>query len=153
MSETTCIRCADTIPTGTRAYTSEGGTYPLCPRCHVVESTFAKHADRDPDGIAPHAPGAKLDAEKPRAGLVLGSFSRALTEVARVGTYGARKYSDNGWESVRDGEARYTDAMLRHWLLSRTEEVDQESGLLHLAQVCWNNLAALELHLRHKEDA
>ena len=92
-----------------------------------------------------HAPGAKLDAGKVRLGLVLGGFANALVEVGKVGTFGAAKYSDNGWLEVPHGEKRYTDALFRHLLTD--EEVDSESGLLHLAHACWNLLAVLELHL------
>ena len=104
--------------------------------------------DSDPHGVPQHAPGAKLDAEKPRVGLVMDGFALALLEVAKVGTYGAKKYSDNGWMAVKDGEARYKDAMLRHALQAGSEECDQGSGLLHDAQVAWNALAKLELKLR-----
>lgn len=70
----------------------------------------------DPTGRGAHDPGAKLDAGKVRAGLVLGGFARALTEIARVGTFGAAKYSPEGWRSVPQGHERYTDALYRHLL-------------------------------------
>ena len=54
--------------------------------------------ERDPAGIPPHAPGAKLDGEKVMAELTLDGFSRALLAVAEVSTYGARKYSPGGWQ-------------------------------------------------------
>ena len=105
----------------------------------------------DPNGIYQHAPGAKLDNGKPRHGLVLGAFSNALTEVAKVGTFGANKYSDNGWLSVPNGLARYTDAMLRHHFAEAGgEELDEDSGLRHAAHRAWNALAVLELALREK---
>jgi hypothetical protein len=106
--------------------------------------------DFDPHGIPQHAPGAKLDAEKPRVGLVMDGFALALLEVAKVGTFGAKKYSDNGWMSVDNGEQRYKDAMLRHALQASYEERDADSGLLHLAQVAWNSLATLQKHLEAK---
>lgn len=91
--------------------------------------------------------GVKYDAGKIRAGLVLGDFSRALEVVARVGTDGAAKYSDSGWLEV--AQERYTDAMLRHWLLeAQGHSRDPESGSLHAAHVAWNALARLELQLR-----
>ena len=97
-----------------------------------------------------HTPGAKLDAGKVRLGLVLGGFRNALVEVGKVGTFGAAKYSDNGWLEVPNGEERYTDALFRHLL--GDEEVDSESGLLHLAHACWNLLAVLELHLLESKE-
>lgn len=96
-----------------------------------------------------HAPGAKLDAGKPRPGLVLGAFARALEAVARVGTFGASKYSDSGWLHVPNGHERYTDAMLRHYVAEAKGELnDSDSGLSHAAHLAWNALARLELMLR-----
>lgn len=94
------------------------------------------------------AGGVKYDAGKPRYGLVLGGFPRALERVVQVGTFGANKYSDDGWLSVDDGHARYTDAMLRHHFAEAGgEELDGESGMLHAAHRAWNALAVLELKL------
>lgn len=110
--------------------------------------------DHDPLGIDQHQPGAKLDALKPRPALVLGGFGRALMEVSRVGTYGAIKYTPNGWLHVPDGVHRYTEAMARHWLAeAKGVELDSESGLLHAAHAAWNALARLELMLREMEGA
>jgi hypothetical protein len=96
-----------------------------------------------------HIPGTKLDNGKVRAALVLGDFSRALEAVSQVGTFGAEKYTDHGWLAVPNGRQRYQDAMVRHWLHdAQGEATDQESGLLHVAHLCWNALAVLELQLR-----
>lgn len=109
-------------------------------------------AEADPNGIAQHAPGAKLDAGKPRVWLCVAGFSRALAAVARVTTVGAAKYTPNGWAHVADGEARYMDAFGRHLLaLGRGEQVDQDTSCLHKAQMIWNLLASLELELREAE--
>jgi Domain of unknown function (DUF5664) len=104
----------------------------------------------DPNGLSAHTPGAKLDANKLRMGLVLQGFARALAEVSAVGTYGANKYTDNGWVSVPKGVERYTDALYRHLLA--TEDCDPESELLHAAHAAWNALARLELILRDKQN-
>jgi len=104
--------------------------------------------EQDPNGLNAHQPGAKLDAGKVRAGLVLGGFSRALWAVSEVGTFGARKYTDNGWRSVENGIDRYTDAMARHLLLEAMGHcTDPDSELLHAAHTAWNALARLELML------
>ena len=101
-----------------------------------------------PDGIGQHEPGAKLDKGKNRMGLVLGGFARALEAVCRVGTDGAEEYTDNGWLSVKDGVARYSDAMLRHNFDKVLKgPYDSKSGSLHSAHRAWNALAALELEL------
>ena len=111
-----------------------------------------KMTEHDPTGRSAHEPGAKLDGGKIRASLILGGFSRALEHVAAVGTYGAAKYSDNGWRSVPAGQERYTDALWRH-LLQEAQglERDPESQLLHAAHAAWNALARLELMLQQLE--
>lgn len=106
--------------------------------------------ERDPSGLSPHQPGAKLDNGKILAG-VLADFSRALLEVAKVGTVGAGKYTRGGWQDVPNGINRYTDAKWRHLLAAELEVRDTDTGCLHEAQVLWNALAALELRLRAKE--
>lgn len=108
-------------------------------------------AETDPNGFDPHAPGAKLDAGKPRPSLIISQMSRALTEVAKVGTYGANKYTDGGWQFVPNGVARYTDAMDRHRLKEGSEDCDKDTDLLHAAHLAWNSLARLELMLRERE--
>ncbi|MBU4317103.1 MAG: hypothetical protein KKF30_07495 [Proteobacteria bacterium] len=103
--------------------------------------------EQDPNGTEQHAPGAKLDDGKIMAG-VLSDFSLALQEVAKVGTFGAKKYSRGGWQSVPDGITRYYDAKWRHLLAERHEAIAPDSGLLHAAYEAWNCLARLELILR-----
>lgn len=104
----------------------------------------------DPDGLNQHESGAKLDAGKARVGLVVKGFSRALQEVSKVGTFGANKYTDNGWKDVKNGKERYTDAMFRH-LLEDDNSVDPESKLLHAAHAAWNALARLEFILNEEK--
>ena len=90
--------------------------------------------------------GVKLDTEKPRMDLVLRGFSHAIEDVADVGTYGAQKYTDDGWQSVDNGIERYLSAMIRHYLKYRQGEMyDTESELPHLSHMAWNALAVLEL--------
>ena len=110
--------------------------------------------EKDPNGIDQHAGGAKLDHGKPRMSLVLNAFALALIEVSKVGTFGANKYSDNGWKEVKDGESRYADAMLRHHFYEATgEEYDSDTDLLHAAHRAWNALAVLQkIVLRKKQE-
>lgn len=113
--------------------------------------------------IDQHEPGAKLDDGKPDMSLLM-DFSRALEEVALVGTYGKNKYSRGGWQHVADGINRYLSAGLRHLTkVFRGEKFDEDpwydtpGGLpyrgrvRHDAQVVWNYLAWLELKLREEE--
>ena len=93
--------------------------------------------------------GIKHDHGKPRASLVVHGFARALLEVSAVATFGAEKYSANGWVSVPNGCERYTDAMYRHLLAEAAgQQCDAESGLAHAAHAAWCALARLELMLR-----
>lgn len=105
----------------------------------------------DPSGLQPGQPGAKLDAGKVRPSLILGDMARALLAVAEVGTDGAIKYSDGGWQHVSNGIKRYIDAKDRHRLHGAMERRDPTTGHLHLAHEAWNALAALELMLREEE--
>ncbi len=129
-----------------------------------INPVLRSAADRDGEdqretdryGKCQHEPGAKLDAGKNRLGLMLMGFAAALEEVGKVGTYGASKYSPNGWESVPDGVERYTDAMFQHLFAEKTEGPrDAATGFLHAAHAAWNALARLELMIRdcHGSDA
>lgn len=108
--------------------------------------------ERDPHGKPANEPGAKLDDGKIMAGLVIDGFARALIEVAKVGTFGAKKYTPNGWITVPNGKERYLDALYRHLLAeSAGEQIDRDSGLYHAAHSAWNTLARLDLILRDRE--
>ena len=118
---------------------------------HMVE-TFGK-LEKDPNGKDNHESGAKLDHGKDRMGLVLNGFALALREVSKVGTFGANKYTDNGWKEVPKGISRYTDAMYRHLNDEAVgEQIDTDSGLLHSAHTAWNALARLNLLIEQKRD-
>lgn len=106
------------------------------------EDIAGEVVEEDPNGIEAHTAGAKLDRGKLRAGLVLRGFKDALVGVSRVGTFGAAKYSDNGWKSVSNGYSRYEDALYRHLL---ADGVDEQSNLPHLYHAAWNILAMIQL--------
>ncbi len=118
------------------------------------KKTGTKATEVDPSGKSAHDPGSKLDAGKPCMSRGLfGYFPRALEKVAAVSTFGAQKYVWNGWETVPDGVARYSDAMVRHLAKEGKGEIlDPDSGLHHAAHTAWGALARLELMLR-EEDA
>jgi hypothetical protein len=93
--------------------------------------------------------GAKYDAGKPRAGLMVEDFAGALETVDAVTTFGAKKYAPHSWATVPDARNRYYDAFIRHILKdAKDEHIDAESGLPHLAHIAWNALALLELQVR-----
>jgi len=116
-----------------------------------TRNTSSPKDESDPNGMSRHEPGAKLDAGKPDASLLL-MFGKALLAMAEVGTYGTQKYARGGWEQVPDGFNRYTAAMLRHVWKEHYEEADADSGILHAAHAAWNAVARLELKIREKEN-
>jgi hypothetical protein len=114
-------------------------------------TTFAPLKEKDPTGKRQNEKGSKVDKGKPRMDLVLGGFAEALIEVSKVGTFGANKYVDNGWQEVPNGEQRYTDALLRHYFYERQgESIDPDSNLLHASHTAWNALARLSFILKEK---
>ena len=144
------VRC---LEAGTRTLKTrnQGIKTPFNPFGTTVDDSDPS-TEIDPKGLLPDMPGAKLDKGKPKAGQILGMFARALWEVAKVGTFGADKYSMGGWQHVEDGQNRYNDAGMRHWLKNAMgEKIDGDSELLHLSQEAWNSLAKLELYLREEE--
>lgn len=116
-----------------------------------VRASMSFSEDFDPNGLGQHEPGAKLDAGKPYAGLIQ-NFGPALMAVAEVATYGANKYTRDGWEHVKDGPRRYHDAAWRHLLQAGHEKNDRESGLPHEFHALWNLLASLTLRLREQSN-
>jgi len=115
--------------------------------------------ERDPTGKGIHEKGAKGDAGKPDLSLLV-LFGRALSEVGRLGTAGAKKYSRGGCLEVTDGYNRYTAAMLRHLFKESYEDFDLDPELLkyldeptlHATAVAWCGLCRLEMLLREKEE-
>ena len=105
--------------------------------------------ETDPQGKNQHEPGAKLDDGKVQPSLVLDDMARAIWAVSWIGTYGAGKYSPNGWSIVPNGMHRYTNAGYRHALKqSMGEQLDPDTEMVHLAHKAWNALAVLDLYLR-----
>lgn len=100
-----------------------------------------------PDDISDDKAGVKFDKEKPDTSLLM-DFGPALTAVAEVASFGAKKYTRGGWKTVPEAEQRYTAALFRHLLAETSEEMDGESGYLHAAHVAWNALARLNFILK-----
>lgn len=84
----------------------------------------------------------KFDSTKPRLALVPPSL---IIGVAKVLTYGAKKYKVNNWRKTPDIES-YISALDRHLLAWRSgEELDPESGLHHLEHAACNIAFLIEL--------
>lgn len=87
-------------------------------------------------------PGRKDDNDKPRMDLL--PFA-ALEGVAKVLTFGARKYGDDNWRDVTPFRSRYLAAALRHLAAyGRGEVLDPETKLPHLAHAACCLLFLLE---------
>lgn len=75
-----------------------------------------------------------------------------LEAIARVYTFGARKYAPNTWRYLEDGSERYRGALLRHMTAEQSgEELDPESGLPHVYHEAWNALARVAIYLDNKK--
>lgn len=77
--------------------------------------------------------------------------SRALMTAAKVYGFGAEKYSDNNWRSGYDWSLSYA-ALQRHlgqfW---DGQDLDEESGLPHLAHAAFHVFALLTFMEEHPE--
>lgn len=84
----------------------------------------------------------KFDSGKPRMALVPASLG---VEVAKVMTYGAKKYKVNNWRKVQSQEP-YINALERHLAAYKNGEMnDPESGLSHMSHIACNAAFLLEL--------
>lgn len=92
--------------------------------------------------------GIKFDSEKPRMDLLP---MDALLEVAKVLTFGSKKYGDRNWEKGIDVQ-RLRAAQLRHdAAVEMGQLVDEESGLLHTAHKATDALMELSMRLRNEK--
>ena len=92
--------------------------------------------------------GVKHDQDKPRMELI---SSIAMEELAKVLTFGAKKYASNNW---RKGIAwtRILGAALRHiFAYLGGETYDKETGLSHIAHALCELMFLLEFEKTHPE--
>ena len=89
----------------------------------------------------------KFDVNKLRLALVPPELIEA---VGAVLTYGAKKYSENSWQTVEP--ERYKDALMRHLMeyLKAPHSIDDESGLPHLWHLTTN--AAFLIYFNEQEE-
>jgi len=114
--------------------------------------TLSEHVKENPfTGTSP-VKDMKFDGGKLLAHIIFEDFPDAIKEVVRVATFGAKKYERSSWKTVSNGLQRYSDAKARHFLEAAAGvELDEESGLDHLAHEAWNALATLQLKLEAKK--
>lgn len=99
--------------------------------------------------------GKKYDSGKvPISHGLLQQFPEACKAIAALSAFGAGKYTWEGWHQVPDGEQRYQDAAMRHFLEHCKEpgSKDEESAAPHIIAAIWGLMASYELSLRHVPD-
>lgn len=94
--------------------------------------------------------GIKYDTDKPRLAEMLVDFKEPLLALCKVWEFGANKYKKSNWKLVKDGETRYTNALLRHLFAEEDNPVDDESLLLHASHIAFNALARLYFILQNR---
>jgi hypothetical protein len=70
--------------------------------------------------------------------------SGAVGEVLKIYAGGAKKYGRGNYQKGIHYSRVFSAAMRHLWAWWRGEEVDQESGLSHLAHAAWNVITLLE---------
>lgn len=83
--------------------------------------------------------GIKYDNEKLWYNLIDPEFEE---DVAKVATFGLKKYGELNWMKVDNGSKRYYNALRRHlkaW--EKGNKIDEETGFPHLFHVGWNVMA------------
>jgi len=91
--------------------------------------------------------GKKYDGEKPRMHLLP---PKSMVEVAKVLTFGAKKYDEHNWRKLENLQNRYTSGALRHIFAHNDgEQLDDESDLSHLAHAICCLLFKLEIELEN----
>lgn len=85
--------------------------------------------------------GIKYDNEKPDFSLI---SPWALDEVAKVMTYGKRKYAAHNWRLGLTNTRLFSAAMRHGFAWLRGEDVDQETGFNHIAHMACCTLMLLE---------
>ena len=95
--------------------------------------------------------GQKFDQDKPRMDLL---DAYATEELAKVLTFGAKKYAPHNWRKGIS-YARLIAAALRHiYAFARGEDIDEETGLSHMAHAmcCCMFLVWMAKHRRDQDD-
>lgn len=113
----------------------------------TLDTPNAKKTQDIPDFLM-EAPGVKYDTGKLRFDLIP---PKVIQELAEVYTMGAAKYEPRNWEKGIEYSRIYA-AVQRHlnqyWA---GQNLDEESGLPHLAHAMWGMAALLEFERTHTE--
>lgn len=142
MKAAQCSKCRSTL-------TSSG----QCPKCDAKTVQRCRHNAFDCDKCdkQSQAQAQKFDSGKVRFSLLPWD---AVTEVARVFTFGAEKYDARNWEKGLT-YSRIYDATQRHltsWFQQRQTLDPDGTGLRQLGQAAFGCLALLAFELRGRTD-
>jgi len=86
--------------------------------------------------------GSKYDEGKANFSLIP---PETLEEIAKVFTFGAKKYGEYNWQHVKPHQ-RYEAAAMRHIIADKKgEKLDPESGLTHLSHAITSLIMLNEL--------
>lgn len=91
-------------------------------------------------------PGIKFDDDKLRVDLMPVD---AMESIAAVLTFGAKKYNDRNWEKGMNWSRLYRAAVNHLWQWWKGKDLDDETGLPHLAHAATCVIFLLSYHLRH----
>lgn len=92
--------------------------------------------------------GVKLDNEKPKLADMLFCFQEVLPELCKIYEFGTNKYGESNWKKVENGENRFKNALIRHFLSNK--KYDDETGVLETAHVAYNALMVLWFELQER---
>lgn len=135
-----------------------------CRECKYLDFPCGKHKEKDALVKEQSIERPVLEERKKdkiRMELVDQGFPLALLELAKVMTWANNNkgYKDHDWKNIPDAENAFKGAAARHRVKFDAQRgfgnemldcTDEESGIIHLAHECFNNLALLELALAGK---
>lgn len=135
MSKHKCVYCnatCDSYPCG----------------CQMANSLVSIPVTEEQPRIQVTLAGKKFDTDKVDVGLL---SSIAVIEIARVMTFGKRKYDAHNWRKGIQ-YSRLLSAALRHiFAYLGGESIDLESGISHLAHACCCLMMILEFEVTKPE--
>lgn len=155
-SQSVCSLCKETLDPN-RTVQLHPTQAPMCYECFQNQKDYKSSADP----VTPVRPPQKLGHVPPQEGQGKGAAGlkddggklmwnllpwKAVEGMIKVLTFGAKKYSPNGWRTVPSAKERYLAALLRHIAAMHAgETVDKESGLRHIDHALCNAAFLAEL--------
>lgn len=106
-----------------------------------------RYADHN-DWKTTSSKGLRFNEGKPRYDLLP---AHAIDQLVKVLSAGAKKYADRNWEKGMEWSS-VVASLKRHLAkYEQGEDYDEETGMLHMAQVMWNAMAITEYYHTHPE--